>query len=246
MTDSPSDTPDSTEDVVDEAVPEQEASAAVAEPAVAEESPAVDTEEAPEDAPAPSEFDVLAARVADVVGSDQWTAEHRTVKISVSPDRWKEAIAGVKALGEFPFFSWLSAVDWAREVAVGDGVAAPDDLDERLEVMCRLSSMKDDTAVTIVTSVPRSGGSLESVATVYGGADWHERECYEMFGIDFVGHPNLIKLYLPDAFEGHPLRKDYPLLSREVKPWPGTVDVEAKPTTENVEADTLASDGGDS
>jgi NADH-quinone oxidoreductase subunit C len=50
-----------------------------------------------------------------------------------------------------------------------------------------------------------------------------------MFGIDFEGHPNLAHLYLPDTFLGNPLRKSFPLLSREVKPWPGTVDVEALP-----------------
>jgi NADH-quinone oxidoreductase subunit C len=64
---------------------------------------------------------------------------------------------------------------------------------------------------------------------VYAGANWHEREAYEMFGIDFTGHPQLTKLYLPDGFEGHPLRKSYPLLAREVKPWPGMVDVEGMP-----------------
>ena len=64
---------------------------------------------------------------------------------------------------------------------------------------------------------------------VYAGANWHEREAAEMFGIDFVGHPHLTKLYLPGAFEGHPLRKDFPLLSRRVKPWPGIVDVEQMP-----------------
>jgi NADH:ubiquinone oxidoreductase subunit C len=57
-----------------------------------------------------------------------------------------------------------------------------------------------------------------------------------MFGIDFRGHPNLVKLYLPDAFEGHPLRKSYPLLSRELKPWPGAVDVEGMPSVQNPEA----------
>ena len=53
------------------------------------------------------------------------------------------------------------------------------------------------------------------------GADWHERECWEMYGFVFDGHPALRHLYLPSEFEGHPLRKDYPLLSRVVKPWPG-------------------------
>jgi NADH-quinone oxidoreductase subunit C len=50
-----------------------------------------------------------------------------------------------------------------------------------------------------------------------------------MFGIAFDGHPSLRHLYLPSEFEGHPLRKDYPLLARVVKPWPGLVDVEAMP-----------------
>jgi NADH-quinone oxidoreductase subunit C len=64
---------------------------------------------------------------------------------------------------------------------------------------------------------------------VFPGANWHEREAHEMFGIEFVGHPNLANLYLPDSFMGNPLRKSYPLLSREVKPWPGNVDVEPMP-----------------
>jgi NADH-quinone oxidoreductase subunit C len=51
-----------------------------------------------------------------------------------------------------------------------------------------------------------------------------------MFGINFLGHPDLRHLYLPSDFEGNPLRKDFPLLARMVKPWPGIVDVEPMPT----------------
>ncbi len=50
-----------------------------------------------------------------------------------------------------------------------------------------------------------------------------------MFGISFNGHPDLRNMYLPTEFEGHPLRKDFPLLARIVKPWPGIVDVEPMP-----------------
>jgi NADH-quinone oxidoreductase subunit C len=50
-----------------------------------------------------------------------------------------------------------------------------------------------------------------------------------MFGITFNGHPHLSHIYLPGGFEGNPLRKDFPLLAREVKPWPGIVDVEPMP-----------------
>ena len=68
---------------------------------------------------------------------------------------------------------------------------------------------------------------------VYFGANWHEREVHEMFGIDFEGHPDLRHIYLPGDFEGHPLRKDFPLLSRMIKPWPGIVDVEPLPGGED-------------
>ena len=81
----------------------------------------------------------------------------------------------------------------------------------------------------------------ESWVPVYPGADWHEREAWEMFGIVFDGHPSLRHLYLPSEFEGHPLRKDYPLLAREVKPWPGLVDVEGMPGEPEEEA---GSEGG--
>jgi NADH-quinone oxidoreductase subunit C len=56
-----------------------------------------------------------------------------------------------------------------------------------------------------------------------------------MFGIGFAGHPDLRKMYLPMDFEGHPLRKDFPLLARIVKPWPGIVDVEPMPGDDDQE-----------
>ncbi len=90
--------------------------------------------------------------------------------------------------------------------------------------------------MTLSTDVSKEDPRLASLVDVFGGANWHEREAAEMFGIEFEGHPNLTKLYLPDAFEGFPLRKSFPLLSREVKPWPGLVDVEDQPSTENPEA----------
>src|SRR4029450_11204297 len=74
----------------------------------------------------------------------------------------------------------------------------------------------------------------------------HERDCWEMFGLTFDGHPALRHLYLPGEFEGHPLRKDFPLLARLVKPWPGIVDVEPMPggSDEPAEGDVVAAGGG--
>ena len=83
--------------------------------------------------------------------------------------------------------------------------------------------------VFLKVDVPEPALALPTWSRTYAGANWHERECWEMFGITFEGHPDLRKLYLPSEFEGHPLRKDFPLLSRVVKPWPGVVDVEPMP-----------------
>src|SRR5262249_22318643 len=66
--------------------------------------------------------------------------------------------------------------------------------------------------------------AVPSIVEVYPGAAWHEREAYEMFGVDFPGHPDLAPLLLAPEFEGHPLRKDFVLASRVVKPWPGAVE----------------------
>ena len=72
----------------------------------------------------------------------------------------------------------------------------------------------------------RLGRAQITKLKVYAGADWHERETWEMYGFWIDGHPHLVHLYLPGGFEGYPMRKDFPLLAREVKPWPGLTNVE--------------------
>ena len=103
--------------------------------------------------------------------------------------------------------------------------------DTRFQVIARVYSTIRHIGVTLKADLDEASPSIESWVTEYPGADWCERETYEMYGFDFVGHPNLVKLYLPGEFEGFPLRKDFPLLAREVKPWPGLVDVEQFPAT---------------
>ena len=83
--------------------------------------------------------------------------------------------------------------------------------------------------VTISTDISKSDPKILSLVGTFAGANWHEREAYEMFGIHFENHPNLEKLYLPDGYEGNPMLKSFELISREVKPWPGEVDVEGMP-----------------
>ncbi len=176
----------------------------------------------------------FAERIASLVGSDTWSANFGNAKVQVPAASWVESVDKVRSEAGLEFFSFLSAIDWSNEVEVGDPLESR--VSERFEVIVRLSSLDSNDAVTISTDVSKEDPRLPSLVDVFGGANWHEREAAEMFGIEFEGHPNLTKLYLPDAFEGFPLRKSFPLLSREVKPWPGLVDVEDQPSTENPEA----------
>ena len=98
-----------------------------------------------------------------------------------------------------------------------------------MQVLARLVHPALHVGFNIKCDVSDSEPVVESWVSVFAGANWHEREAHEMFGIGFAGHPDLRNMYLPTEFEGHPLRKDFPLLARMVKPWPGIVDVEPMP-----------------
>ena len=161
----------------------------------------------------------------------------------------------------FAYFNFLSAIDWlpspfgrdmdsqvdlaldpsldpsaepAQPEAMEQGLAGGE---TRFQVLARVNDIAGHRAITLKADVDDSAMSVPSWVPVYAGANWHERETWEMFGIEFVGHPGLRHIYLPGAFEGNPLRKDYPLLARRVKPWPGIVDVELMPTEETKETE---------
>ncbi len=103
--------------------------------------------------------------------------------------------------------------------------------DTRFQVLARLYSTIRHIGVTLKADLDDDNPHIQTWTGVYAGADWCERETWEMYGFVFDGHPNLRHLYLPGEFEGFPLRKDFPLLAREVKPWPGLVDVEQFPAS---------------
>ena len=100
----------------------------------------------------------------------------------------------------------------------------------RFQVLARVHNTKEHFGVTLKADVPdddpvdRQLGRRSTPAPTGTSA-----QCHELFGITFAGHPDLRNIYLPTGFEGYPLRKDFPLLARMVKPWPGIVDVEPLP-----------------
>ena len=95
-----------------------------------------------------------------------------------------------------------------------------DHMEGGLEVVYHLYSYTHKHNVTVKTRLPQDDPRVPSVTSIWKGADWHEREAAEMFGIFFEGHPNLVPLLLPeDMTDHHPLRKDNPLAEIEV--WQG-------------------------
>ena len=172
--------------------------------------------------------------------------------LRVATGSWRAAAESLRAAG-FDYFCYLSALDWMpspygrgeddptqpppeRSTEIKQGYAGGD---TRFQVLARLTDTTRHVGVTLKADVPDDALAVDTWIPVYAGANWHERETHEMFGIGFNGHPDLRNMYLPTEFEGHPLRKDFPLLARMVKPWPGIVDVEPLPDT-GVEAAAAA------
>jgi NADH-quinone oxidoreductase subunit C len=85
------------------------------------------------------------------------------------------------------------------------------DVPQRLHVVYHLTSMTYRRRVRLEVSVDADDAHVPSVVSVYPTADWHERETWDMFGIVFDGHPALTRILMPDDWDGHPQRKDYPL-----------------------------------
>ncbi|EHQ91225.1 NADH-quinone oxidoreductase subunit C [Desulfosporosinus youngiae] len=83
------------------------------------------------------------------------------------------------------------------------------DLEDHLEVVYQLSSLRGPQRLRIVARVERDNPVLDSATHIWKGADFLEREAFDMFGIQFRGHPNLKRIYMWDDFDGYPLRKDY-------------------------------------
>ncbi len=188
----------------------------------------------------------LGAELGDALVASQVDAG-RDVWVRIATDAWEEAGRVARDSLGLRYFGFLSAIDWMPS-PFGRSLDAAVDLEPepvasepepmaqgiaggvtRFQVLARLQSVTEHLGLTLKVDVPDDSMTIATWTRLFGGANWHERETFEMFGISFEGHPSLRKLYLPGDFEGHPLRKDFPLLSRIVKPWPGIVDVEGMP-----------------
>ncbi len=94
----------------------------------------------------------------------------------------------------------ITAIDWAKRK-------------NRFTVVYHIYSFKNNFRLRLKADVDESDCAIDTVSSVWKGADWQERESYDMYGIKFNDHPDLRRMYMPEDFEHHPLRKDFPLMS---------------------------------
>jgi NADH-quinone oxidoreductase subunit C/D len=146
--------------------------------------------------------------------------------IVVVPAAWVEAATLLRDHRELDFklFLDLCVVDWLDD----------DGHDDRFEVVLHLYSVSQKHHVRLKTSVPESHPHLPTLTGVFRGANWFEREAWDLYGVVFDGHPNLKRLLTHEAFVGHGMRKDYPVGKRHVLKSPEPWLVQVPPGSENL------------
>ena len=216
--------------------------------AAADAAPPADEEEAaPRDDLREGLLESIRAELGDAVvgshirpGDDLW--------VRVTNESWRTAGTVVRDKLGCTYFDFLSVIDWLPS-PFGRDMDSQEDLtvnpveakaavpmtwgyaggETRLQVFARIYNIELGHGVMLKVDVADDDPTIDTWVPLFAGANWHEREAWEMFGVTFTGHPHLINMYLPGDFEGNPMRKDFPLLARRVKPWPGIVDVEPMP-----------------
>ncbi len=121
-------------------------------------------------------------------------AAGKPIVATVAPERWQELARFAKDTLGARFFSFLTAVDWKEQ---------------GLEVVIKVDNVDTNAEYLLKTKLGPGVSECPSLVPVYRGANWMEREAYDMFGIRFAGHPDLRRILLEDSWEGHPLLKSY-------------------------------------
>jgi NADH-quinone oxidoreductase subunit C len=144
----------------------------------------------------------LKARFGDDVGAPSATKGDPWLLVKAA--RLVEVGAFLKGTAglDFDLCEDLTAVDWPKRNVI--------------EVVVHLLSLKHRHALKLKVEADRAAPVVPSLTGVWKGADWFEREVYDLFGVTFTGHPDLRRIMLPDDWEGHPLRKDYPITGSRV------------------------------
>ena len=145
---------------------------------------------------------------SDVEGFED---QHGHAVVSISATRYRELAVFLRDDPELA----LDFLDFIAGVDLGE---------TGIQIVTHLYSTEHGHHVRLKVQCAATDPVCPTLSDIYAGANWHEREAAEMFGVAFEGHPYPVKLLLSEGFEGHPLRKDFELMSREAKPWPGEAE----------------------
>jgi NADH-quinone oxidoreductase subunit C len=140
---------------------------------------------------------LLAWNAAAVTGA-KFDRDEMTIYVDRSNIREACALLRDDAGCVFNFLSDITCVDWYP--------AEP-----RFEVVYHLLSIPKKERVRLKVRLDSASPAVESLTSIWPGANYFEREVFDLFGIRFTGHPYLLRLLMPEDWEGHPLRKDYPV-----------------------------------
>ncbi len=124
--------------------------------------------------------------------------EHAEPTLFIAPSRIVEACRFLKLEQGFVRLSAVTCVDWHPA-------------DPRFEVVYLLHSLERNARLRLKCWVSEADAEIDSVTVLWRGANWYEREVFDLFGIRFRNHPDLRRILMPVDWEGHPLRKDYPV-----------------------------------
>ena len=130
---------------------------------------------------------------------------HEQVRVIVSSDKIVELCKDLRDKHGFESLMGITAVDYYPEI------------EPRFHLIYQFRSITHKLHLEVRVELNGSEPVLETATGVYPGANWYEREAWDMFGVRFEGHPDLRRLLMPYDWEGHPLRKDYPLGYEEVQ-----------------------------
>jgi NADH-quinone oxidoreductase subunit C len=123
--------------------------------------------------------------------------DHGEVTLAIALNCIREACGVIRDAG-YSAFQDMTAVDWLPSVP-------------RFQLSYHICSYKYKDMLRLRVMVDEADPSVESITPVWAGANYYEREVFDLFGIHFEGHPNLRRILMPDEWVGYPLRKDYPV-----------------------------------
>ena len=147
-------------------------------------------------------FDLLSAKLGKAVSQAQSSNDNETLIVLSDKKLIKKAALEIKK--KFDILFMLVVVDYKP----------------RFELNYVFSSYSSRDILTLRVNIDEKDYSIDSISRIFDSANWEEREAYDLFGINFSGHPDLRRILLPEDWPGHPMRKDF-IVTDEVRNWTG-------------------------